>query len=843
MRKKEHAGSARQLTSGRLNDLRFADITLDSLPRLKKLREGLLASPARVCIERARLITQHLRDAGASGISPAFGYAGAVRHALINKRPFFFDDSLVAGSTCSTPFSAPVYPEFTGLLIWPELDTISTRARNPQLLDPCDARELDRDIFPFWMDRTILESTRRKFNNPPCLRLFEKLVYYIAGKSGCLSHTIPFYRTVIESGTDALCNRAAESIALLEARGDERTAEQIEFYRSVDMVLEGIAAYAENLSKKAMELSLTNCDPMRRAELNRLANVCSRVPRLGASTLEEAVNSLWILHVGIHVENINMAMSPGRLDQILYPYYKADLEKGKIDAAGAIELIGCLWLKFNDNTCLVPETSEELFGGAGTVPAVTIGGVDELGNDAVNDCTYLILRIAELLETRDPSLNARYYASVNTKNYRNRVAEVIAATRCIPAVYNDQAAIRTLCCQGIALPHARDYAIIGCVELASAGRSYDASSSLIVNLPAVIELTLFNGKRPSVSGQSQIGPLTGDPHTAPSFEQLWVSFTGQLTWMIGQAIELNGYFGEVHRIQQPSPLLSALFDGPLDSGKDLISGGARYNSSGATHIGFADTVDSLCALQRAVFDEKYCTMDEMISALNLNFKGNETLRAYLVNKTPKFGTDHPLAVAMSKRLAEFLFNFYQRHTNDRGGRYRPAYWTMTNHAGQGMFCGALPSGRMAGESFASGMTPVAGAAPELTTCLRAVAAIDCRYIPGGMALNLKYPTLEKQQDVLRLAECVEAYFSMGGMHIQFNIMTKSMLLDAKKHPYKYPNLLVRVSGYSAYFSDLTPRMQDEIISRTSYGIDDGSAKNLHTGQKEEYAAHSKYKSD
>ncbi len=788
-----------------------------------------------MCIERARLLTQYLSGAEHSGDSPALRYAGAVRHVLVNKRPRLFDDSLVAGSTTSQPFGAPVYPEFTGLMIWPELDTIGARPRNPQLLDPHDARELDREIFPFWMDRTILETTRREFDNPPCLKLFEQLVYFIAGKAGCLSHTVPFYRSVLRSGTAALRKRVSSSIATLEARRGEASRRRLEFFRGIDLVLEGVETYARNLSTEARRLAAEAPDPTRRTELEQLAEVCSRVPRRGASTLLEAVNALWILQVGVHAENINMAISPGRLDQILDPYYQAELRKGRIDAAGAIELIGCLWLKFNDNTGLVPESSEELFGGAGTVPAVTIGGVDEAGRDAVNDCTYLVLRVAELLATRDPNLTARYHPGVNSEAYRNRVAEVIASTRCIPAVYNDLAAIATLRHQGLTPPHARDYAIIGCVELASAGRSYDASGSIMLVLPAAIELALFSGRRPSVSGKAQVGPATADPRSITTFEQFWDAFTAQLSWIAGQAIQLNERFGAVHRQRQPSPLLSALFDGPLDAGKDLIDGGARYNSSGATHIGFADAVDSLCAVH-AVLSERSCTMDRFVSAIARNFRDDEALRAYCLNKAPKFGTGHPVAIALSKRLAAFLYDFYQQHTNYRGGRYRPAYWSMTNHTGQGRLSGALPSGRKAGESFASGMTPVAGAAPELTACLRGVASIGSRLTPGGLALNLKYPALDGPEDVVRLAQAIEAYCALGGTHVQFNIVSRQTLLDAKQNPRQYPHLLVRVSGYSAYFADLTPRMQDEIIARSAYDIRDGRLADLPEAATEQEVA-------
>jgi formate C-acetyltransferase len=219
-----------------------------------------------------------------------------------------------------------------------------------------------------------------------------------------------------------------------------------------------------------------------------------------------------------------------------------------------------------------------------------------------------------------------------------------------------------------------------------------------------------------------------------------------------------------------------------------------------------------------VFDTGRRTLRQFLQAIAGDFENDPELQALCSKKAPKFGTTDPTALELSRRLSKFLFDVYQSRTGPRGGHYRPAYWTMTNHAGQGMLCGALPSGRKKGESFASGMTPCAGAAGELTECLRAVAAIDATTIPGGLALNLKFPAVNGSDDAIKLAQTVEAYFAMGGMHLQCNIATREMLVDAKKHPHDYPGLLVRVSGYSAYFADLTPRMQDEIIARTAYPL-------------------------
>jgi len=812
------------MTTVTLEDIRLPRYGLDELPLLKRLRSELFAQKAEVCIERARHVTDYLKGRTSHDEPIQLKYAQAVNYFLSRKIPRFFDDNLLAGTTTSKSFGAPVYPELTGMTIWPELDTISTRDKNPLLLSEGDAESLNFEVFPFWMNRNILEYTRDKYKNPECMGLMERMVFFIGSKAGCISHTVPDYSLAINEGLEHIIELAASKEKALRDTSDlsPGTGLSIEFYKAVQIAMEGILTYADNLCKRASELAEGTSEPIQKENFRKMAEVCARVPRKGARTFREALNALWIVQVAIHAENINMAMSPGRLDQILYPFYKADIENGIMTVPGALELIGCFWLKLNDNTNLVPETAEELFGGAGTVPAVTLGGVDAAGQDAVNDLTYLMLRVTELMKTRDPSVNARYHYEKNSQTYRDRIAEVIADTKAVPAVHNDVADIGVLENQGTSTADARDYAVIGCVELASSGRSYDASSSIMLNLVSVLELALYNGRRP-VTGDEQIGPETGDPAQLDSFEAFWEAFKGQLKWVIGNAIELNENFGHAYQEILPSPLLSAFFKGPLDVGRDLIYGGALYNSSGATHIGFADTVDSLNAIEQAVFIDKKYTFSELLDALRNDFTGHEALHAYLVHKTPKYGTDEAIARKNTRNLIKFLYDFYQGHTNYRGGKYRPGYWTMTNHAGQGKLCGALPNGRKNGEVLSSGITPVSQAATELTACLRAVGELESVHIPSGEALNLKFPAIRGEEDVKRLAEAIEAYFKHGGLHVQFNIMSYETLIDAKKNPEKYPELLVRVSGYSAYFKDLNEAMKDEIITRTAYDIRTGQA--------------------
>ena len=815
-----------------LNDLRLQDITLDSMPRLKLLRDACVQVKSEVCIERARYVTRYLRDLSSEEEPMETRYAKAVNYFLSHKEPLFFDDNLLAGTTTAKYFGAPVYPEFTGMTIWPELDTISKREKNPQRLSDSERDELNFDIFPYWMERNILEYARKKYNNPQCMRLFERIIFFIAGKAGCISHTVPCYKIILEKGLDGIIAEATASEIKIKNAGTltAETKRQLAFYDAVKIAMEGIKNYARNLGDKAAALAQGEADTFRRDNYQKMSEVLARVPAQPARTFREAVNSLWLAQVAVHAENINMAMSPGRLDQILHPYYKNDVENGTLTIEEAAELIGCLWLKLNDNTNLVPETAEELWGGAGTVPAVTVGGVDENGEDAVNDLTYIMLRVTELLKTRDPNMNARYHYEKNTREFRDRVAEVIATTKAVPAFHNDVADIKTLVNQGTKLEDARDYAIIGCVELASAGKSYDSSSSIMLNLVSALELTLYNGRRP-ITGDELISFESGDPTQFKTFEDFWETFKRQLEWIIEQAIQLNEYLGLVHQEIMPTPLLSAFFEGPMHKGKDLIFGGALYNSSGATHIGFADTVDSLNAIEKAVFIDGICTFAELLKALVANFEGYDKLHAYLVHKAPKYGTDDPIAIKNSRNLIRFLYEIYQSHTNYRGGKYRPAFWTTTNHAGQGKLAGALPNGRKAYTAFASGITPVSQAAKELTTCLRAVGGLDSLCIPGGVALNLKFPFIKDGADIQKFGAAVESYFRSEGLHVQFNVMSYEMLMDAKKNPDKYPELLVRVSGYSAYFRDLNETMKDEIITRTEYDLATGKANPYHEAEK------------
>lgn len=800
-----------------LRDIALSEYTLGNLDGIKELRQQMLKETPHICIERAKYITEYMKQYDAEKEMkehPLRFRAGAVANYLNNKKAVIPDKSLLAGTTGSYLKSAPVYPEFIGIFIWSELDTITKREKNPQLLTKAEAETLNYEIFPYWMDRNVLAATQKRHGDITSIRLLEKIIFYISSKVGCISHTVPSFTHVLEAGMEGIISEAGKKAVETE---DDR---EKEFYESISTVLKSVINYAGRLAEKAEEMAKKEKDGKRKKQLSAMAEIYKRIPRKPAESFYEAVCCVWICLIAIHAEDINMAISPGRLDQVLYPYYKRDIEENRLTVKEAMELVACLWIKIGDNVDLVPQVSEELFGGAGTAPAVTVGGVDREGKDAVNELTYIMLRVTELLKMREPNMNARYYPGINSQAYRNRVSSVIAETKAIPAFYNDIDNIKTLLNQGTLLEDARDYAVIGCVELASGGRSYDASSSIIMNLTAMLEMALYNGKR-YYTGEERFGPETGDPSKMKSFKEFWQAFQKQAKWLIEEAVSLNEKMAVIHQEMLPSPILSALFEGPMEKGKDLIFGGAVYNSSGATHVGFADVADSLNAIKKAVFEDHYCTFAELIEAVRSDFKGKEDLAAYLKNKPLKYGTLEEAEHGISHELISFLYQTYQSYANYRGGKYRPAYWTMTNHSGQGKITYALPNGRRANKPFASGITPVSEAAGDLTECFSSVASLGSKNIPGGEALNIKFTEIKNEEEAKLLGDFVEAYFLKGGQQVQFNIMSHKMLKDAKAHPEKYPDLLVRVSGYSAYFNDLNDAMKDELITRTEYNIKNG----------------------
>jgi formate C-acetyltransferase len=817
--------------------------------RAAQLRKVYFRAMPEICIERPRLVTKYCLNNNLFGKKriSVLEKAKMYRYVLENRRPVvhhdhsyelpgngkkmgrfgFEDPSLFAGSTTSKFKGVILYPEFLALSIWPELSTISVRKKNPYHLSEQEAKILNRKVFPYWMHDSILEIGRARFPQDSVeaygLQLMQYLVFFLGTKNNCISHTVPDFSRAIRYGLRQMINKAKAK------RDDTADPQEKEFFCAIVEVLKGIVAYSRNLAAEAKALAQNEDNPSKKQALLEIADIYQRVPEFPARTFREGLTTVWICWSAIHLENPNIGLSLGRLDQPpLSDLYLNDREKG-LTIEEAIELVCFLWLKIGDHVPMIPNAGEQLFGGTGSNQAITIGGVRPVNDkpeDAVTDLTYIILRATELMMLRDPNLNARYYPGVNSKEYLRRLCDANLTTKATPALHNDKAVIEALMASGDTFEQASDYAVVGCVEPASNGRAYTASASILLNLLSILDLTLYNGRHRHTGLDQLVSIETGAPDDLKTFK---TAFRNQLKWIADHTTTLNNRLGQVHQDFYPTPVLSAFFKGPMEKRKDLIQGGAEVNASGVTIIGLADTADSLSAIEQVLFNEKQATLPQLLEALNDNFEGHEVLHQRLL-KAPKYGNEDPLAENNVKWLLETIRQAFSSIDNYRGGKYRVGYWTMTNHAGFGRLIKATPNGRKARENFSSGITPVSGMAPQLTAALNSAACFPATCITSGMALNLKYtPELDRKTMLDNFTATTAAYFDdlngsrQGGMEIQFNISDHDTFVDALKCPEKYPELLVRVSGYTAYFKDLNPRMQKEIIDRNEYNLSSGTA--------------------
>lgn len=841
------------MTKVTLDDVSLKRIKLEQYGDLENLRKAYFDAVPEVCVERPRLITDfHL----AHGLLDQekisiLDKAQAYRHVLENRAPIvrhthahdknlyefsLRDTSPFAGSTTSKFKGVPLYPELIGLLLWPELKTMTRRHPNPFYITPEEADELNLKIFPHWLQKNVLEITKKRdyqgqFNGPVAtdypdeIKLLQNLVFFNTSKFVCISHTIPDFSKAVNLGLSHMIEEAEHNKI--------QSGDPSKFYSAIIEVLNGIIRYSKNLAQEAGRLAERASIPEEKARFEEIATTYSKVPESAAGSFREALTTIWICWTALHLENPNIGLSLGRLDQMLYPFYRKDIDQEKLSLDGAVELICYLWLKIGDHVPIMSETLEQLLGGTGSNQAITIGGVDLNGEDAVNDLTHVMLKATELMKLRDPNLNARYHPSKNSDEYLKRISEVNINTGATPAIHNDKAVIRALQSKGDSEEQARDYGIVGCVEPVSAGRTYGHCAAIIINLVSALELALFGGKHRHTGMNRQIGPKTDDPATFDTFDKFWAAFETQTRWLIDRTTILNDKFGKTHQDFLPTPILSAFFEGPMQKGKDLIQGGATINSSGAAIIGLADVVDSLSAINKWVFNKRSISFDRLLGTLREDFSGDQRLRQLLANpdKTPKYGTEHPDADAIARKVVTMLDDIFSRKQNYRGGKYRVGYWSMTAHAGLGRLTRSLPNGRQAHDNFASGITPVSGVTPNLTKALHSAAKLPARTLSSGVALNIKY-TPEPDKDLMRdhFAATVKAFFSgvetngNEGFEIQFNVVSREEFEDAIKHPEKHPELLVRVSGYTAYFIDLNPQMQKEIIERTEYLLSSGNAQ-------------------
>jgi pyruvate formate-lyase/glycerol dehydratase family glycyl radical enzyme len=794
-----------------------AERKLDSFPRLSRLLSELLKSRKEICVQRAQYLTQYMKGSEVWFEPAVIRRAKAVAHILRNLEVCIYPDELIVGGLTSKRVGAVIYPEFIGLLIWPELEMLADRGSNSLRISEAEAQELDKEIFPFWQGK-VLADYADDFTSPPTpLQLLELFGFFLLTEAAGISHTAPDFEGMLRVGGKAIMEEARQRIAQIDASQgtDPDELRKRSFYKAVELAWEGLIELAHRYQQAALGLAESQIDPVRKSELLEIARICGKVPAEPAETFQEALQSLWFMEIALHQENYEQALCLGRLDQYLYPYYRNDVEKGSLTRERAIEMLGCLFIKMSEFVPLFSDSIAIFFSGFPANPAITIGGLTPDGQDATNELSRVILDTREVLKTRHPNIHARVHKN-SPDAYLSRTIEVIKSGGAMPGLVNDDVIIPALVKKGVEEKDARDYVVIGCVEISVPRKTFGSTDAALMSLPICLEMALNNGYCPAML--KQIGIETGDPRVFKGIDEVVDAFQRQVSWVVEQMVAGLNALSIAHQELYPSPLLSSMMQGCLKRGKDVTAGGAEYNFTGVQGVGTADVANSLAVIDRLVFTEKQISMDQLLRCMEDDFEGHEEIHR-LVKRVPTYGNDDELPDKYAEMVAEIFCLEVSKHRNARRGAYLPGFLSMTTHEGFGSFVGALPSGRKAFQTFANGLSPCDGSDQKgATACLKSIAKIDYSLATSGVAVNIKFSPIhlkgEEGTDILK--SLIRGYFDLGGMHLQMNLVDRETLVDAQQNPQRYPDLMVRVAGYSAYFVDLSKEVQDEIIARTEH---------------------------
>ena len=807
----------------------LSQYSIRDFPRLQQFVDAHFTTKPAICPERAKHLTDWFvangfeTDNDGNPWVPELRQGHAYKYLMEHRQPIIRAGDLLAGTTTSKDIGVVIYPDAIGTIIWGELKSVPNRILNPYSIDDADREVLHHHVFPFWVHRNFKEYVREHYHNPLCQQIDDRFAVMFLWKTTALSHTIPDFPKLMATGTRGIIQEIQEEIANDPSADEQKQAT----LQAMVLCLEGLTTYAKHLSAQAAADAQHTADPTRKAELERLATICDKVPEHPCETLDEAINATWITWVGLHMENTNAGLSLGRLDQWFQPYFAADLAHITDPAdkeayiKKAIELVGCFYMRCTDHLPLIPDIGNYLFGGSSSDQAVTLGGVTPDGSDAVCDMTYIFLKVTEMLNIRDPNVNARYYPGINSETYLKRLCEVNLITAATPSLHNDVVMLKSLEEFQYDIRDLRNWAATGCVEPTLCGKHIGHTNCMMFSLVAALEMALNNGRHPLM--RWDLGPTTGriEDGAFQTFDDFMDAFTAQLKFLVEQAVEYNNLLGIAHQVLRPTPLLSSLIDGTIQKGRDVTHGGATYNSSGVACIGLADVTDSLMAIKKLVFEEQKITLTELKQAIDANFEGYPAIYGMVRKKVALFGGGNPEAVDMANCVIDLAYDYFGSKQNYRGGPYTVGFWSMSNHVAFGNLAGALPSGRLAGKPFTPGLTPQALASPNLLDNIRDVAQLHMNHITNNMAFNVRVtpgPKDTHADAVNHLFSYVKTYFDLGGMQMQFNVVTSQMLKDAMVHPENYRNLLVRISGYNAYFVTLNRDMQLELIERAEYRL-------------------------
>ncbi|MEH2957240.1 formate C-acetyltransferase/glycerol dehydratase family glycyl radical enzyme [Candidatus Merdisoma sp. JLR.KK006] len=769
--------------------------------RIARLKEEMLEEPRFASIEQARIVTESYQET--EGEPRCIQRAKALKAALLRIEIRIEPEERIVGNRTSGVRGGVVFPETGASWVDREFETLPTRSQDKFQVRKEDIEAFRRDIMPYWKGRSLEDQVRAAVG--PQVDAIAKVVK-VNQKDHSQGHICPNTKKWLKLGPAGIREEAKEH---LNQAADEK---QRDFYRSVIISMEGASAFMERYAALAEK----KYQETKKENLLEVAAVCRKLAAAPAETYQEAVQATWFLYVILQMEGNASSFSPGRMDQYLYPYYENSRRQG-MTLEDALELTECLWLKFNQLVYLRNSNSAKYFAGFPIGFNVAIGGQNEDGSDASNELSYLFLQAQSHLLLPQPNLSLRIYKD-SPQELLEAASRVIGLGSGMPQVFNDEAVVPALESHGVSHEDAMNYAIVGCVELTTHGNALAWSDAAMFNLLKALELTLNHGVD-MLTGE-KTGLDLGDLTTYETFEELETAFAKQIDYFSDRMVECVSEVEKMHEKLLPTPFLSSVIDDCLAKGQDVTQGGAHYNFAGVQAIQVANVADSLAAIKSLVYEKKKLKREELLHALKTNYEDAPLIRAMLLNKAPKYGNDVDWVDQLGVKWVNYFADGLKKYRNGRGGIYQMGLYTVSAHVPMGQNVGASADGRYAKDPLADGgVSAMYGRDSQgPTALLQSVAKLPFSKASNGTLLNMKFlPQFFKTDTgIYKFTELLRAVCRLGISHIQFNVLNEKDLRAAQKKPEEYRSLTVRVAGYTAYFTELAPDLQEEIIARTTY---------------------------
>ena len=779
--------------------------------RIKKLRKQSVEAKPYISTERAELLTDFYINGAVMQMPMPLVRAKAFKYIMENKAICINDGELIVGERGPAPKATPTYPELCCHTL-DDFEAMSKRERTTFVVDDSVKKVYAEKIIPFWQGKTMREKVfgamTEKWNDAFNAGVYTEFMEQRAPGHAILDGKI-YTRGLLDFQDDI-----KESLRNLDFLNDADAYDKEQELNAMSIAVDAVLIFASRYSKKCSELADKEKDTKRRAELEKIADICKHVPAYPPRTFQEAIQAYWFVHMGVITElNVWDSYNPGRLDLHLWPFYKKEITEGTLTEENARELLQCFWIKFN-NQPAPPKVgiTEEQSGTYTDFALINVGGVDPItGMDSVNDLSYMILDVVEEMKLVQPSSCIQISAK-NPERFLKRACKVIQAGMGQPSVFNTDVIIREMLHDGKNMEDARAGGPSGCVTISAFGKE-SCTLTGYCNWPKILEITMNDGIDPMTG--KQIGLRTGDASKFETFMDLMKAYKIQLKHFLDIKISANNVIERLYANFMPSPFMSVLVDDCIKRGRDYHNGGPRYNPTYIQGVGMGTLTDSLSAIKLHVFENGSISMNDLLDAMKANFDGYDELKLKLENQSPRYGCDDNFADEIATEVFNIYYDVLNGRPNTKGGKYRVNLLPTTVHIYFGEVTGALPNGRKSGAPLSDGISPTQGTDSNgPTSIIKSAAKID-HARTGGTLLNMKFnPQVLEGEGINKLAHLIRSYFKLDGHHVQFNIVDKKTLIEAQKNPQEYKDLIVRVAGYSDYFIDLGIDLQNEIIART-----------------------------